>query len=99
MNMVMKRVDGYDAMYEGQPVELVVSPILVIYGTHNGYDYHVRSALFPMRVCVGYLIGCEQDEEIETEGDGEEAKTMKDKEGGTKDEDEKKIEDEDEDEE
>ncbi|KAF5670819.1 hypothetical protein FDENT_11140 [Fusarium denticulatum] len=101
---VMKAVNGFDAMYEGQSVELVVSPILVFYGSHDGYDYHVRSASFPMRVCVGYLSGCEQDEVVETEEDGEgdgeeEAKIIKDKEGVTKDEDGKNIEDEDEDEE
>ncbi|CZR40808.1 uncharacterized protein FPRO_10396 [Fusarium proliferatum ET1] len=77
---VMERVDGFDAMYEGQLVNLVVSPILMVYGTPDGYDY--------------------EDEVVKTEengeGDGEEeAKIIKDKEGGTKYEDEKKNEGED----
>ncbi|RKL46919.1 hypothetical protein BFJ72_g2658 [Fusarium proliferatum] len=72
---VMERVDGFDAMYEGQLVNLVVSPILMVYGTPDGYDYEVRR--------MG-------------RGDGEEeAKIIKDKEGGTKYEDEKKNEGED----
>ncbi|KLO88018.1 uncharacterized protein LW93_5186 [Fusarium fujikuroi] len=87
---VMERVDGFDAMYEGQLVDLVVSPILMGYGTPHGYDYDVRSVLFPMQVCVGYLGGCEQDEVVETE----EEKIIKDKESGTNYEDEKKSEDE-----
>ncbi|KAG5765506.1 hypothetical protein H9Q72_006438 [Fusarium xylarioides] len=87
----------------GQPVELVVSPMLVTYGHKEGWDYHVPVVVVPMRVCVGYIDGLNQDEVTETEedgeGEGEEVKITKDKEGGTKDEDEKKIEDEDEDEE
>lgn len=94
---VMERVDGFDAMYEGQLVNLVVSPILMGYGTPHGYDYDVRSVLFPMQVCVGYLDGCEQDEVVETEEGGEEGgveevKITKDKESGTKYEVEKKNE-------
>lgn len=68
---VMERVDGFDAMYEGQLVNLVASAILMVYGTPDGYDYEVRSVLFPMQVCVGYLGGCEHDEVIKTKENGE----------------------------
>ncbi|EWG46060.1 hypothetical protein FVEG_06656 [Fusarium verticillioides 7600] len=90
-----------EADLNGLPVQLVVSPMLVFYGNKDGWDYHVPAVAVPMRVCVGYLGGCEQDEVVETdedgEGDGEEvAKIIKDKEGVTKDEDGKNIEDEDE---
>ncbi|KAM5378213.1 hypothetical protein ACJA88_005947 [Fusarium oxysporum] len=93
---VMQLVCGDDdATYDGRPVDLVVSPMLVFYGDLYGYDYHVATVAFPMRVCVGYRDGFDQDEVTETEGDGEEeVKIIKDKEGGNEDEDETKIEDE-----
>ncbi|KAF5581519.1 hypothetical protein FPCIR_10089 [Fusarium pseudocircinatum] len=74
-------------------------PMLVSYGHPDGWDYHVPRVSKPLRVCVGYFSGCEQDEVIETEengeGDGEEeVKIIKDEEGGAKHEDKKKIEDE-----
>ncbi|KAF5644525.1 hypothetical protein F52700_2526 [Fusarium sp. NRRL 52700] len=90
-----------EAECNGLPVHLVVSPMLVSYGHRYGWDYHVPVDTIPMRVCVGYLDGCEQDEVVETEEDGEgdgeeEAKIIKDKEDVTKDEDGKNIDDEDE---
>ncbi|EWY87369.1 hypothetical protein FOYG_11577 [Fusarium oxysporum NRRL 32931] len=93
---VMQLVGGDDdATYDGRPVDLVVSPMLVFYGDLYGYDYHVATVAFPMRVCVGYRDGFDQDEVTETEGDGEEeVNIIKDKEGGKEDEDETKIEDE-----
>ncbi|KAM0084464.1 hypothetical protein ACKRZS_003302 [Fusarium odoratissimum] len=93
---VMQSAGGDDdATYDGRPVDLVVSPMLVFYGDQDGYDYHVATVAFPMRVCVGYRDGFDQDEVTETEGDGEEeVKMIKDKEGGKEDEDETKIEDE-----
>jgi hypothetical protein len=82
---VMKSIDYDDATDEGRPVDLVVSPMLVFYGHHRGFDYHVATVAFPMRVCVGYPGGFDQDEVIETEEDGEgdgedEVKTIKDEE-------------------
>ncbi|KAF5562598.1 hypothetical protein FPHYL_5582 [Fusarium phyllophilum] len=98
--VVMRPVGTHgEAENNGLPIELVVSPMLVFYGAKDGWDYHVPTVAFPMQVCIGYVDGLNQDEVIETEdeeGEGEEVKIIKDKEGGTKDEDEKKIEDEDE---
>ncbi|KAL9565777.1 hypothetical protein ACKAV7_009959 [Fusarium commune] len=101
---VMQSAGGDDdATYDGRPVDLVVSPMLVIYGNLHGFDYHFATVAFPMRVCVGYRDGFDQDEVIETEGDGkgdgegdgeEKVNMIKDKEGGKEDEYEKKIEDE-----
>ncbi|KAF4949537.1 hypothetical protein FGADI_8835 [Fusarium gaditjirri] len=100
--VVMKSVGGHDeALCNGMPVELVVSPMLVFYGEMKGWDYHKPSVQAPMRVCIGYIDGFNQDEVVETEGeDGEgegeeEVKIIKDKEGKG-DGDENKIEDEDE---
>ncbi|PCD30526.1 hypothetical protein AU210_010207 [Fusarium oxysporum f. sp. radicis-cucumerinum] len=75
---VMQLVCGDDdATYDGRPVDLVVSPMLVFYGDLYGYDYHVATVAFPMRVCVGYRDGFDQDEVTETEGDGEEERSSR----------------------
>ncbi|KAF5670840.1 hypothetical protein FDENT_11161 [Fusarium denticulatum] len=40
---------------EGQNVDLVVNPMLLQHGHHNGYDYEVKTAAHPMEVCVAWL--------------------------------------------
>ncbi|KAG7432234.1 hypothetical protein Forpi1262_v006840 [Fusarium oxysporum f. sp. raphani] len=41
---VMQTAGGDDdATYDGRPVDLVVSPMLVFYGDQDGYDYHVAT--------------------------------------------------------
>ncbi|EXK95573.1 hypothetical protein FOQG_04129 [Fusarium oxysporum f. sp. raphani 54005] len=76
---VMQTAGGDDdATYDGRPVDLVVSPMLVFYGDQDGYDYHVAT---------------DEVTETEGDGE-EEVKMIKDKEGGKEDEDETKIEDE-----
>ncbi|KAF4501484.1 hypothetical protein FAGAP_2319 [Fusarium agapanthi] len=83
--VVMESVGPHsEAECNGLPVELVVSPMLVFYGAKDGWDYHVPAVAVPMRVCVGYIDGLNQDEVIETEEDGEEdgeeeVKIIKDK--------------------
>jgi hypothetical protein len=49
------KVNYVDDSYNGRLVDFVYQPMLLQRGHHYGYDYNVKTAMYPMTVCVAWL--------------------------------------------
>ncbi|KAF5714573.1 hypothetical protein FGLOB1_3425 [Fusarium globosum] len=68
--MFMKAIGGSDAA-TGRTVDLVVEPMLQRRGDPLGFDYNVKTAVHPMKVCVAWL-EAHRNQPDSPEVDGEE---------------------------